>query len=563
MAGKARIGTGKVVTAEEAVRLIPDGACITVSGTIGWLYPAKVLQALEVRFLTEGHPRDLTWFDPFPTGIPGLEPLSHAGLLRRVIGGWYTPHPRLQEMIRAEEVEAYMFPLGTLSFWLQAMAAGRDFYLTKVGLETYVDPRQGGGRLNRRTTEELVSLEYVAGEEYLRYRRLPVDVAILRGSVVDEEGNLSLEGEPVTMNSLYQAIAAKRFGGVVIAQAKQLVEAGSIPPRLVAVPGVLVDAIVIDPDQHRDEASPDLEWLVPDMRLPRPPAEVLASSSKVVWREWFESGRGGGDDHPEALGTVGRLLAAGGVADTLVARRACLELRSGSLINVGTGLPTRDLIPVAIQEGLDEQVELSIETGVLGGYLNGAGFRSNMRSVLDTPAIFSVYASGIPEATFLSMLEFDREGNVNLLRYGDVLVGPGGSMDIAEAVDTVVFCGTFRAGGLVVEAQDGRLRIVAEGKYPRAVGRVQAVCFSGPRMHRQGKRVLYVTERAVFELTGDGVALREVAPGVEVDRDVLGRMAFQPVVDHPLTTMDERVFRPGPMGVAGLPLAKATATMRR
>lgn len=467
MASRARIGTGKVLSAEEAVRLIPDGACITISGTIGWLYPAKLLQALEIRFLTEGHPRDLTWFDPFPTGVPGIEPLSHAGLLRRVIGGWLTPYPRLQSMILNDEIEAYMYPLGTLSFWLQAMAAGRDFYLTKVGLGTYVDPRQGGGRLNRRTADELVSLELVAGEEYLRYRKLPIHVALLRGSVVDEEGNLSLEGETVTMNSLYQAIAAKRFGGVVIAQAKRLVEAGSIPPRLVAVPGVLVDAVVIDPDQHRDEASPDLEWLVPDLRLPRPPVSVLASSSKLVWREWFESGRADAGAGGEA-GPLERLLAAGGAADRLVARRALMELRPGSLVNVGTGLPTRDLIPAAIEEGLDACCELSIETGVLGGYLNGAGFRSNMRAVLDTPAIFSVYASGIPEATFLSMLEFDQEGNVNLLRYGDVLVGPGGSMDIAEAVDTVVFCGTFRAGGLQVERQTAGCESLPKGSTPGA-----------------------------------------------------------------------------------------------
>jgi len=562
MASRARLGTGKVLSADEAVRLIPDGATLTISGTIGWLYPAKLLQALEVRFLTEGHPRDLTWFDPFPTGVPGIEPLAHEGLLRRVIGGWFTPHPRLQAMILNDEIEAYMYPLGTLSFWLQSMAAGREFYLTNVGLGTYVDPRQGGGRLNRRTTEELVTLEIVAGEEYLRYRKLPIHVALLRGSVVDEEGNLSLDGETVTMNSLYQAIAAKRFGGVVIAQAKRLVESGSIPPRLVAVPGVPVDAVVIAPDQHRDEASPDLEWLVPDLRLPRPPAFVLASPSKLVWREWFESRRADTSSGGEA-GTLERLLAAGGTADRIVARRAVMELRPGSLVNVGTGLPTRDLIPAAIEEGLDACCELSIETGVLGGYLNGAGFRSNMRAVLDTPAIFSIYASGIPEATFLSMLEFDQEGNVNLLRYGDVLVGPGGSMDIAEAVETVVFCGPFRAGGLQVEAANGNLRIITEGKFPRGVERVQAVCFSGPKMRRQGKRVLYVTERAVFELTDRGVALREVAPGIDVEGEVLGRMAFRPYVDGSVATMDERIFRAGPMGLlAGKPAA-APGPVRR
>jgi propionate CoA-transferase len=208
--------SSKLCSAEEAVARIPDGACITVSGTISMLLPRMLLGALEARFLTEEHPRDLTWFEPFPTGELGIEPLSYPGLLKRVIGGWYTPHERLREMILANEVEAYLFPLGSLSFWCQSMAAGRDMYLTKVGLDTYLDPRATGGRLNEATTEELVSIETVRGEEFIVYPRLQIDVALIQGSVVDELGNVSLQDETATMNVLYQAMAAKRFGGRVI-----------------------------------------------------------------------------------------------------------------------------------------------------------------------------------------------------------------------------------------------------------------------------------------------------------------------------------------------------------
>ena len=254
---------------------IPDGACITVSGTITLLLPRTLLAALEARFLSEGHPRDLTWFEPFPTGEPGIEPLSYPGLLKRVIGGWYTPHERLRQMILDDEVEAYLFPLGSLSFWCQAMAAGRDHYLTKVGLDTYMDPRRGGGKLNARTTDDIVSLATVDGGEHIVYPRMPIDVALIQASTVDEDGNVSLEDEAATMNVLYQALAAKRFDGRVIVQARRLVAAGQIPPRLVAVPGILVDAIVINPSEEREDSTGTMSFLMPAHRI-SPTADACA-----------------------------------------------------------------------------------------------------------------------------------------------------------------------------------------------------------------------------------------------------------------------------------------------
>lgn len=322
-----------------------------------------------------------------------------------------------------------MYPIGTLSFWCQQIAAGRQGLLTQVGLETYVDPRQGGGGLNAVTPEEMVSLVNVAGIDHLWYRAFPIDVAIVRGSSVDEQGNLSLENEAVTMNVLYQAIAAKRSGGTVIVQAKRIVSAGSIHPRMISVPGILVDAIVVDPDQHLDEMSPELDWLKVSDRTPRPPSPVLAASNKEAWRHWMhqrylnpEAATPSSSQHAQsaiAATNAPVLEVRPHTADGIIARRAALELQDGALVNIGTGLPSRDLLPVTIEEEIESNVELSVETGLLGGFNNGVGFRSNVRAILDTPGIFSVYGSGLPVATFLSMLEFDEEGSVNLLRYGD------------------------------------------------------------------------------------------------------------------------------------------------
>ena len=535
-----RLATGsKVCTAEEAVAAIPDGACVTVSGTITMLLPRTLLGALEARFLSDGHPRDLTWFEPFPTGEPGIEPLSYPGLLKRVIGGWYTPHERLRQMIVDDEVEAYLFPLGSLSFWCQAMAAGRDRYLTKTGIGTYLDPRHGGGRLNARTTTDLVTLTTIDGVEHIAYPELTIDVALIQASAVDDDGNVSIEDEAATMNVLYQALAAKRSGGQVIVQARRHVATGQIPPRLVAVPGILVDAVVVNPAEEREDSTGTMSFLLPSHRIPRPPSRVLTSPQRRVWRRWLTEGT-----IDESCPDDRRIT-----ADMAIARRACLALERGAVVNVGAGLPLREMPPVVIEEEVDGDVMLTIETGALGGLFNGAGFHVNTAAYLDTPGIFSLYGSGLISTAFFSMLEFDADGNVNLLRHGTTWVGPGGSMDIAEAVGDVVFCGTLRAGGLQVTAADGRLGIDREGDVPRAVGDIQGVCFNGERMRRQGKTVRYVTERAVFRLTDDGVELCEVAPGVDVDRDILGQMGFIPKVAPDLHVMDERIYRVGPMGL--------------
>jgi propionate CoA-transferase len=282
-----------------------------------------------------------------------------------------------------------------------------------------------------------------------------------------------------------------------------------------------------------------MSFLMPSHRIVRPPSRVLTSPLRKVWRRWLT----------EAAVDESCPQTRQFTADMAIARRACLTLEPGAVVNVGAGLPLREIPPVAIEEDVEGDVLLSIETGVLGGVFNGAGFHANMTAFLDTPGIFSLYSSGLIRSAFFSMLEFDANGNVNLLRYGSTWVGPGGSMDIAETVKDVVFLGTLRAGGLRVSGQDGRLVITTEGTTPRAVSDIQGVCFNGERMRAQGKTVHYITERAVFRLTGDGVELCEVAPGIDIDRDVLGQMAFVPKLAPEVHVMDERIFRPGPMGL--------------
>ena len=539
----------RLVSPDEAVASIPDGATITVSGTIGYMLPIPVLDAIERRFLETGHPRDLTWFDVFPTGLAGIEPLAHEGLLKRVISGWYTLHPRLRDFILDNQVEGYCYPLGTLAFWCRTSAAGQAL-LTETGLDTFMDPTHcgdgfAGGRLNDAASEPLVErVEFDDGPQ-LMFRPMPVDVAIIRGTTVDRAGNLSLEGEQVTMSVLYQALAAKRRpGGQVIVQASRLVEEGEISPRNVAVPAELVDQIVIHPDAHMDESAPMLDWMDQEARLPRPPRQVLLDHDPEVWRRWQETG--------EAPPLRERKL----TADIIAGRRALLELNRGELVNLGLGPPMRDVAAAAVDDDVDPEFRFSVETGVLGGVLNGRWYRSGVTSILETPDIFSLYTTSVMDASCLGMLEFDAQGNVNLLRYGDTIVGPGGSMDIAAHIQRLVFIAPFRAGGLEALGQDGKLCIEQEGQYPRAVERVQAVSFNGPRMYQQGKSVHYITERAVFRLTEHGPMLTEIAPGVDLKRDVLDLMEFKPIVSPDLRTMDPRIFTQGPIGIRndwGLP----------
>jgi propionate CoA-transferase len=398
-------------------------------------------------------------------------------------------------------------------------AAHRPGVLTRVGLRTFVDPAQGGGRMNAFTTEPLVEKITVDGREWLYYRAIPVDVAIIRGTTADELGNISMEQEGAYLGVLDQALAAHNSGGIVIAQVRRLAAAESIPPKQVHVPGVLVDYVVVVPDQMQTTQTPYDPAISGEIRRP------LASIPTVEWGP-----------------------------DKVIARRASLELMQGDVVNLGFGISA--LVPhVLLEEGLHNAVTWVIEHGSVGG-LPSLGFRfgsaENSQSLVTAPDQFTYFHGGGFDRTLLSFMEVDRFGNVNVSRLAakpHVTAGAGGFIDISASARRLVFSGYFTASGLAVELHDGALRIVRDGQVAKFVPKVEQITFSGPLALEEQRSVTYVTERCVLRLMPEGLTVVEIAPGVDLERDVLGRAAFPLSISPNLRPMDSRLFRPEPMGL--------------
>ncbi len=510
----------KIMTVEDAARLIQDGDTITYSTNGAVLSPEAVLEAVETRFLAEGHPRNLTYFGPgFTTPASGKEYLACEGLLKRVItpliGGDLSPdHARLA---LDNKVEAYTLPLGVAGQLLVEIAKKSPGLVTKVGLYSYVDPRLGGGKYNEVTKEDLIEVVELAGEEWLLYKTFPINVAIIRGTTADEDGNISLEEEPLTKSIPYQAMAAKNWGGKVIAQVKRVVPSGSIDPRIVLVPGVWVDAIVVAENQWQHERFPGLYDPAIDgrERVSPPPAPLYPLD-----------------------------------ADKVIARRAAMELEVGQIINLGGGIANRKLAPLTLEEDIQDLMIMSREHGTLGGISYGRDVHVNPTSWLAYQDLFNWYQGGGLDLAMLGFGEVDEEGNTNLTRFGGTTsVGPGGAPDLAYLAKKVVFVGTFAHGGLQVEVGGGKLSIVREGKGSKFVKQVYEITISGKYMREQHKPMLFITERAVFQLTEAGLELIEIASGVDLKKDVLGQMGFQPLVSNSLRQMAPRIFTDGLMGL--------------
>jgi propionate CoA-transferase len=505
---------------DEAVQCIGDGDTIGIGGFVAVGIPEYVLEGLGERYAESGAPGDLTLYHPAAEGDRqgnGISHLVQDGMIERVIGSHWGFVPDLMEKIVAGDVEAYNLPFGAMDHLLRDTAAGKPGTITTVGLRTFVDPRQEGAKANDETTEDIVEVVTLDGEEYLFYHAQPLDVAIIRGTTADENGNISMEREALTSNMLATAQAAHNAGGTVIAQVERVTEAGSLSAREIDVPGVVVDKVV----------------------------EAPASHHKQTYGEDYSGAFSGEVKVPQDDGAGQAPL----TERKVIARRAAMELVPDAVVNLGVGVP--ETIPAVANEGnISDEITQTVEAGPIGGSPSGGisfGTAVNHEALVTSPEQFDFYDGGGLDIGYLGMAQIDADGNINVSRFGSQLPGCGGFINITQNAEKVVFCGTLTTGGLEVDIGDGTLDIVSEGEGTKFVDEVEQITFSGEYAVETDQPIVYITERAVFELSSDGLVLTEVAPGVDVEADVIDKMAFEPVVADDLAEMHPALFSEEPM----------------
>lgn len=513
----------KLCKVSEVAKLIPDNSVVAIGGFVGCGHPEEITFAIEKYFLQKGKPSNLTLVYAAGQGDSrdkGLNHLGYEGLVGRVIGGHWGLAPKLGQLAIENKIEAYNFPQGVISHMYRDIAAGKPGTLTHVGLKTFVDPRLDGGKLNSKTTENLVKLFEVEGREYLFYKRISIDVAIIIATYADEDGNASMEKEAVILDGIAMAQAAKNSGGIVILQVERMVKKGSIHPQKVQVPGILVDYIVIA------ESIENHKQTFGEQYNPSYTGEIRQQLNQIKPMELDER--------------------------KIIARRAAMELVPNAITNLGIGMP-EGIASVANEEGIGETMKLTIESGPIGGVPVGGlsfGASINPDAIIGQAAQFDFYDGGGLDVAFLGLAQCDKEGNINVSKFGPKIAGCGGFINITQNAKKVVYCGTFTAGGLMITIEEGKIKILKEGRCKKFLNKVEHITFSGEYARELRQPVLYITERAVFELTEAGVTLTEIAPGVNLEKDILAQMDFMPAVSPDLKLMDERIFFNGPMGLA-------------
>jgi propionate CoA-transferase len=528
----------KIVTAAEAVRLISEGDTVAVGGFLGVGFAENIPIALERRFLEgasgTGHPRNLTLIYAAGQGDMkdrGLNHLAYEGLVKRVIGGHWGFTPKLQRLALDNKIEAYNLPQGVITQLFRDSAAGKPGLVTSVGLGTFVDPRHGGGKINEISRENLVELIELGGQEYLFFKSFHIDVAVIRGTTADVDGNVSMEKEALTLDALAMAMAAHNSGGIVIVQVERIAERASLNPRKVGIPGLLVDCVVLaeEPEHHMqtfaEQYNPAYSGQI---RVPLSSLPPMPMSERKI-----------------------------------IARRAALELKPNDVVNLGVGVP-EGIANVAAEEKIFDLITLTTEPGTIGGIPAGGlsfGAATNPEAILDMPYQFDFYDGGGLDIAFLGLAQADRHGNLNVSRFGNRLAGAGGFINISQNAKRLVFAGTFTSGGISIGVSGGSLRILREGSARKFIDAVEQRTFSGPHAAQRSQSVLFVTERCVFRLVPPGgLELIEIAPGIDLEREILAQMDFAPAIASDLKTMDARIFRDGPMGlrpdVLWIPLAE-------
>jgi len=514
----------KIISSEEAAKLIQNGVTVATSGFVGCGHPDALTAAIEQRFLSENLPKDLTLIYCAGQGDGkdrGANRFGHEGLVKRVIGGHWNLAPKLGKLAVENKIEAYNFPQGTLTHWFRNVAGRKPGVIAKVGLNTFVDPRVEGGKINAVTKEDLVEVIELGGEEWLWYKPFPIDVALIRGTSADEKGNITIEHEAVSLELISMAQAAKSSGGIVIVQVERIVENGSMHPMHVKVPGINVDYVVVaeNPDHHTQTYSEPYKYnpaYSGEIRVPLTAIGTMALDERKV-----------------------------------IARRAAMELIPNAAVNLGIGVP-EGIAMVANEEGIGDTMTLTVEAGPIGGLPAGGlsfGASMNAEAILDQAYQFDFYDGGGLDLAFLGLAETDQYGNINVSKFKGRVAGCGGFINITQNAKRVVFCGSFTAGGLKVKVADGKLTIVNEGRGKKFIDRVEQITFSGQYAQKVQQPVMYITERAVFELTSEGLTLTEIAPGVDLETDILARMDFKPIISANLKMMDERIFRDEIMGI--------------
>jgi len=511
----------KLVSAEKAVLKIKDNDVVTSSGFMMAVFPEEVFVALEKRFLETGHPKNLTLLHAAGQGdwnMGGLNHIGYEGLTKRIIGAHFGEIPRIVKLIMENKIEAYNLPQGIISQYFRHLASKKPGLITHVGLETFVDPRVTGGKLNEMTKEDLVKVIEINGNEYLHYNLPEVNIAIIRGTTADLKGNISTEKESNILEIISQAQAAKANKGIVIAQVERIVNCGFLKPQEIRVPGIYVDYIVVaKAENHRQTLGNQYN-----------PA---FSGEKNVPVENIE---------PLGIGIK-----------KIISRRAAYELFPYAVVNLGIGIP-EGVSSIANEEKVSDVITLTIESGVIGGvpaWDYNFGAASNCDAIIEQPYQFDFYDGGGLDITFLGLAEIDGNGNVNVSKFAGDIPGCGGFINISQNTPRVIFCGAFTASGLKVNIENEKLIIKNEGKIIKFKNKVEHLTFNGHYAQKTGQHVIFVTERAVFKLEKNGLTLIEIAPGVDIEKDIFAKMEFKPKVSKNLQLIDSIIFSDKNLGL--------------